>query len=95
MSPTSQVTPSFCRNCTAYCPILCTVEDGRVIRVTGDPEAPAYNGYTCPNGRSLPEQHNDPNRLLRPMARRPDGSHAPMVAESAIDDIALSAQHEA
>jgi anaerobic selenocysteine-containing dehydrogenase len=92
MSSTPKVTPSFCRNCTAYCPILCTVDDGRVIRVTGDPEAPAYNGYSCPKGRSLPEQHNDLNRLLRPMARQPDGSHAPMAADRAIDDIAYQLQ---
>ena len=88
MSPTAHVTPSFCRNCTAYCPILCTVDDGRVIRVTGDPEAPAYNGYTCPKGRSLPEQHNDPNRLLRPIVRHSDGSHATLPVNAAIGEIA-------
>ncbi len=88
MSSTACVTPSFCRNCTAYCPILVTVDEGRAVRVTGDPEAPAYNGYTCPKGRSLPEQHNDPHRLLRPMARQPDGRHAPVAADRALDEIA-------
>lgn len=88
MSSTERITPSFCRNCTAYCPILCTVEHGRVIRVTGDPQAPAYNGYTCPKGRSLPEQHNDPNRLLRPVVRQADGSHATMAVDQAIGEVA-------
>jgi anaerobic selenocysteine-containing dehydrogenase len=98
MSPSARVSPSFCRNCTAYCPILVTVEGGRAVRVTGDPEAPAYNGYTCPKGRSLPEQHNDPHRLLRAMAREADGSHAPVGMDHALNDIAtrlraLVAQH--
>ena len=61
----ASITPSICRNCLAYCPILVTVENGRPVKVTGDPQAPAFDGYTCPKGRALPAQHNDPERLLQ------------------------------
>jgi anaerobic selenocysteine-containing dehydrogenase len=84
----SRTVASFCRNCTAYCPILVTVEGGRAIKVTGDPHAPAYDGYTCPKGRSLPAQHNHPQRLLRCMARQTDGSFAPIESTRLLDDVA-------
>jgi anaerobic selenocysteine-containing dehydrogenase len=88
MSPSTSVVPSFCRNCTAYCPILVTVEGDRAVKVTGDPQAPAYGGYTCPKGRSLPDQHGDPGRLLRPLVGRPDGSRDAIDVATAIDEIA-------
>ncbi|MGE0231241.1 MAG: molybdopterin-dependent oxidoreductase [Flavobacteriaceae bacterium] len=64
---TTRTVPSICRNCLAYCPIMVTVENGRPVKVTGDPEAPAFGGYTCPKGRALPEQHNFPGRILKPL----------------------------
>src|SRR6516225_7169075 len=80
----THVTPSICRNCLAYCPILVTVEDGRAVKVAGDPEAPAFEGYTCPKGRALPAQHNDSARLLRIQRRRSDGSFESVVADEAL-----------
>jgi anaerobic selenocysteine-containing dehydrogenase len=83
---------SICRNCLAYCPIVVTVEDGRATQVAGDREAPLFDGYTCPKGRALPAQHNDPERLLRPQARQPDGSFAPLDSARAIEEIAARVQ---
>ncbi|MCC6992226.1 MAG: molybdopterin-dependent oxidoreductase, partial [Acidobacteria bacterium] len=88
----AQIKPSFCRTGTASGPLLVTVEGGRAVRVTGDPEAPAYDGYTCPKGRWLPEQHNDPKRLLRPLARQADGRQAAVGLEAALDDVAARLQ---
>lgn len=82
------ITPSICRNCLAYCPILVTVEDGRPVKVTGDPEAPAFEGYTCPKGRALPAQHNDPARLLRTQRRRTDGSFEQLAVADAVAAVA-------
>ena len=83
----TRTVPSFCRNCTAYCPILVTVEGGRATKVVGDREAPAYQGYTCPKGRDLPAQHNHPDRLLTCMARRDDGSYAPLASGALLDEV--------
>lgn len=92
MADESKTVASFCRNCTAYCPILVTVENGRATRVKGDTEAPAYDGYTCPKGRSLPEQHADPNRMLHATRRQADGSVTELPVDSALDDIAARLQ---
>lgn len=84
----TQVVPSICRNCLAYCPILVTVENGRAIKVEGDHAAPAFDGYTCPKGRALPEQHNDARRLLHSVQRQADGSFANIESGAAVDQIA-------
>ena len=88
----TRMVPSFCRNCTAYCPILVTVQDGRAVKVSGDPEAPAYEGYTCPKGRDLPAQHEAAHRLLRAHVKQADGSHAPIGAEALLDAVAARVQ---
>ena len=80
--------PSICRNCLAFCPILVTVEDGRAVKVEGDPESRLYEGYTCPKGRALPQQHNDPRRLLRGLARGADGSFSEIGSAPMLDAIA-------
>ena len=78
---------SFCRLCTAFCPIEVTVEQGRAVKVAGNPRAPLYGGYTCPKGRALPEQHHGPQRLLHPLRR--DGSgFAPVPSDQALDEVA-------
>src|SRR5262245_43426718 len=88
----NQIVPSICRNCLAFCPILVTVEDGRAVKVTGDPEAPLFDGYTCPKGRALPEQHNDPERLQRCLKRMPDGRFVPISADDLIAEVATKVE---
>ncbi|MEE2678075.1 MAG: molybdopterin-dependent oxidoreductase [Myxococcota bacterium] len=84
--------PSICRFCHAHCAILVDVEDGRATRVVGDPENPIYHGYVCPKGRSLPEQHANPARLLHSMKRQADGTHAPVPQQQAIAEVASRVQ---
>jgi len=79
---------SFCRNCLACCPIVVTVDDGRAVKVAGDPESALYDGYTCPKGRALPEQHNDPMRLLHCLKQTEDGRFAPIESHQAVSEIA-------
>jgi anaerobic selenocysteine-containing dehydrogenase len=88
----TSVTPGICRNCLAYCPILVTVEDGRAVKVTGDPQAPAFDGYSCPKGRALPAQHNDPARLKHPLQRQADGSFAKIDSGLVMDQVAAKIQ---
>ena len=88
----TSIAPGICRNCLAYCPILVTVEDGRAVKVTGDPQAPAFDGYSCPKGRALPAQHNDAERLLKCQTRQPDGRYTVIDSGVAMDQIAARVQ---
>lgn len=81
--------PSICRSCTAFCPILVTIDDdGRAVKVAGDPAAIHYQGYTCPKGRALPEQTNDPQRLLHSVKRDETSRFMPIGSDQAVSEIA-------
>lgn len=84
--------PGICRICSAHCGVLATVTDGRLTKVTGDPDNPMFKGYTCAKGRALPEIHNNPQRLLHSQQRQADGSYAAIDAELAMDEIATQLQ---
>ncbi len=85
---TSHTRPTLCRLCVAHCGVLATVEEGRLVKVEGDPDNPMFKGYSCPKGRALPEMHNSPHRLLRSQKKQPDGQHAPIAVEQAMDEVA-------
>ncbi|MCR9094412.1 MAG: molybdopterin-dependent oxidoreductase [bacterium] len=80
--------PSICRFCHANCGILVDVEEGRPVRVTGDRANPAYHGFTCAKGRSLPDQHAHPDRLLASQKRGVDGTYSSISSDRAMDEIA-------
>ena len=79
---------SLCRVCQAFCGIDVSVQAGRVIKVIGDRDSPNTGGYTCPKGRSLPEQLDHPQRLRATHARTSDGRVVEVPVEVAMDDIA-------
>jgi anaerobic selenocysteine-containing dehydrogenase len=43
---------SLCRVCRHRCPIVVTLEDGRVTDVAGDRENETWKGHTCVKGRN-------------------------------------------
>ncbi|MFN0095442.1 MAG: molybdopterin-dependent oxidoreductase [Dehalococcoidia bacterium] len=79
---------TFCRFCHAFCGIEVELENGRALKVKGDPLNPMYQGFTCIKGRQLPEQHYHPDRLLWSQKRQTDGSFAPIPHQQAIDEVA-------
>ncbi len=85
---TTLTNTAICRVCTALCPILVETENSRVTRVSGDPDNALYQGYTCPKGRALTEQHNSPQRLLHTQKRGSDGLFTAIGSEQAMDEIA-------
>ena len=58
-----------CTLCEAHCGIAVDVEDGRVVRIAGDPDDVMSHGYICPKGAALADIHADPDRLRRPVKR--------------------------
>lgn len=78
--------------CPAFCQIVAEVDDGVLTKVKGDAENAFFNGYTCPKGRFLPEQHNGPYRLLHSQKRTPAGNFESIASESAMDEVSQQIQ---
>ena len=59
--------------CPLDCPDACsldvTVEEGRVVKITGNHVNPVTDGYICRKVRHFPEHMYGPDRLLHPMIR--------------------------
>jgi anaerobic selenocysteine-containing dehydrogenase len=56
-------------DCPDTCAMLVTVENGRAIRVAGDPEHPFTRGFLCAKVNRYVERTYHPDRLLYPMRR--------------------------
>ena len=84
--------PSAVKTTCPYCGVGCGVlarpnpEDGAII--TGDPEHPANFGKLCSKGFALDETLGLDGRLLYPMLRQPDGSHARVGWDAALTAVA-------
>lgn len=61
---------SVCRICHGGCGALITVQDGKVVKVSGDPDSPMSKGWMCIKGLSTPEIANHPDRLHTPLRRK-------------------------
>ncbi len=75
------------RDCPDACGIIAEVEDGRVTKLSGDPDHPVTQGFLCFRTNRFLERQYDPERLTTPMQR--DGaSFRPIEWERALDRIA-------
>lgn len=61
--------PSSCQGCTSWCSVQVYVEDGRVIKVKGNPNSLANRGHICPRPHLAIQQLYDPDRIKMPMKR--------------------------
>jgi thiosulfate reductase/polysulfide reductase chain A len=64
-----RVVPSYCELCFWGCGVLAHVKDGRVTKVTGNPEHPLSRGRLCPRGAGATGLLYDPDRLRAPLIR--------------------------
>jgi anaerobic selenocysteine-containing dehydrogenase len=80
--------PTYCRICEPLCGMVATVEDGRLVRLRPDRDHPLSRGFACPKGIAFTEVQNDPDRVLHPQRRRPDGTFERVGWDVALDDIA-------
>ena len=62
-----------CNLCEAGCGLRLEVEGDRIVAVAPDPDDPWSAGYVCPKGMAIAAVHHDPDRVRRPLRRRPDG----------------------
>ena len=56
-------------DCPDTCAMLVTVEDGRAIRIAGDPEHPMTQGFLCTKVSKYLERTYHPDRLAYPQIR--------------------------
>jgi assimilatory nitrate reductase catalytic subunit len=84
--------PPVTRTACPYCGVGCGVSarpDGIGGAVTtGDPDHPANHGRLCSKGFALEETLGLDGRLLYPMLRRADGSHARVDWDTALSTVA-------
>jgi len=61
--------PSICEMCVWRCGLLAKVDNGRVVKLEGNPDHPHSNGKLCPRGQSGLMNTYDPDRVLTPLVR--------------------------
>src|SRR5262245_57836193 len=72
------------------CSLLAHVEDGRVVRVEGDPDQPFTAGFACAKVNRDAELVNSPQRLATPLRRvgaKGEAKFAPIGWDEALDTI--------
>jgi anaerobic selenocysteine-containing dehydrogenase len=77
--------------CEAMCGLAVDIEDGKAVRIAGDPDDPFSRGHVCPKAVALEDVRTDPDRVREPMVREGDGEGETWRAvgwERAIDDSA-------
>ncbi len=86
---------STCQGCTQWCAIQIFVEEGRAVRVRGNPLSRTNHGYVCPRGHMIPQQVYDPDRIKVPMKRTNpqkgrgvDPKFVPITWDEALDAVA-------
>ncbi|MEM9074772.1 MAG: molybdopterin-dependent oxidoreductase, partial [Myxococcota bacterium] len=64
-------------------------DDGRqFVRIRGDKKHPASQGYACEKAHRLNFYQNAPERLTKPLRRRPDGTFEEIEWDTAIREVA-------
>ncbi|MCQ9207008.1 MAG: molybdopterin-dependent oxidoreductase [Omnitrophica bacterium] len=61
--------PSTCMQCIAACSIIGYSEDGKLIKIEGNPYGPNNRGMICAKGQAGVNQVYDPDRVLYPLKR--------------------------
>src|SRR6202047_1085328 len=72
------------------CSLLAEVEDGRVLRIKGDPEQPFTAGFACAKVNRDAELVHSPERIATPLRRtgaKAAGAFAPISWDAALDEI--------
>jgi anaerobic selenocysteine-containing dehydrogenase len=77
-------------DCPDMCSLLAEVENGRVLRVRGDPEQPFTAGFACAKVNRDADLVHSPERIKTPLRRigpKGEGRFAPISWDEALDEI--------
>ena len=79
-------------DCPDTCSLVTTVENGKAIRVQGNPKHPMTDGVLCTKVSRYTERTYHPDRILHPLKRigpKGSGQFAPVSWDEALHDIAM------
>jgi anaerobic selenocysteine-containing dehydrogenase len=77
-------------DCPDMCSLLAHVENGRVVRVEGDPDQPFTAGFACAKVNRDAELVHSPERIATPLRRigaKGEGRFTPITWDAALDEI--------
>ncbi|HVG38527.1 MAG TPA: molybdopterin-dependent oxidoreductase, partial [Pyrinomonadaceae bacterium] len=77
-------------DCPDTCAMLVTVEDGRAVRVEGDPDHPFTRGFLCTKVAKYEQRTHSPDRLQTPLKRvgpKGEGLFEPISWDEALDRV--------
>ena len=86
-----KIVRSTCAECFTGCGILVHLEDGKITKIEGDPDAIVNKGLLCPKGKAALEILYHPDRLNYPLERvgeRGEGKWQKISWEKALSTIA-------
>ena len=55
---------TVCRSCHGGCGVIAHVQDGKVVKVEGDPDSPISHGTLCSKGLAITQLAYHPDRIL-------------------------------
>ncbi|MCF8039638.1 MAG: molybdopterin-dependent oxidoreductase [Desulfohalobiaceae bacterium] len=87
----TEIRRSYCGLCHPRCGLLLHIEDGRIVKVTGDPDHPVTRGAICERGRLMPDHVHHPQRLNHPLKRvgqKGEGRWQQLSWDQALDEVA-------
>lgn len=77
-----------CILCSINCGLEVRVDNGRFVRIQGDPKHPHSEGYLCQKAAGLDYYQNHARRLTHPMRKKVDGTFEQIDWETAISEVA-------
>jgi anaerobic selenocysteine-containing dehydrogenase len=91
MGSRNEIKKAACHFCHNNCGLLVHVEEGKVVRVTGNKAHPISRGYICARGTKSPKWLYHPDQLKHPLKRagdRGEGKWERISWDQALDEIA-------
>lgn len=58
-----------CHLCEAICGLKIETQGANIVSIKGDQADPVSQGYICPKATAITDNHNDPDRLRKPLKR--------------------------
>jgi anaerobic selenocysteine-containing dehydrogenase len=77
-------------DCPDQCSLIATVENGKIVRVQGDPDHPMTAGFACTKVNREHEMVHSPERILTPLRRtgtKGSGEFEPITWDAALDEM--------